>query len=317
MSIFGLVISFLGTTTTQNTFSANRGNVANASDYTTGYLPASPRISFSDAPKKGSAKYKRDVRIAKRMKKYYGTTRWRVAATDEYIGFESRKNYTKTNCQTFDCLIGLKISYKNTPAIYKVLYKIFNDRLLVSKADKPLRKRPFVHYKNLKTCDLPLDSSYAPESSYPSGHTLIGMLTGLALAKIDPADSTKIMNRAYSYGISRLVCERHWFSDVEQSVLISKQIFNRIEQVPEFQQDVKVAQTELAQKKRSVNSIKKDYSPIIKIAKQYKKTHGGKVAKNFYKKLLPVKKINCKKENKAIKSVDTKYYEYFNKWLSS
>lgn len=50
--------------------------------------------------------------------------------------------------------------------------------------------------------------------SYPSGHTAVGWAWVLILTELFPDHADVILKRGWEYGISRMVCNVHWHSDV-------------------------------------------------------------------------------------------------------
>ena len=52
------------------------------------------------------------------------------------------------------------------------------------------------------------------DGSYPSGHTAVGWAWALILTELFPEQSDAILKRGKEFGISRMVCNAHWHSDV-------------------------------------------------------------------------------------------------------
>ena len=82
--------------------------------------------------------------------------------------------------------------------------------------------------------------------SYPSGHTAIGWAWGLILAEIDPEHANALIDRGRNYGHSRLVCNVHWYSDVQQGQFMGAAAVARLHGNPEFMADLAKARIELA-----------------------------------------------------------------------
>jgi acid phosphatase (class A) len=54
------------------------------------------------------------------------------------------------------------------------------------------------------------------------------------------------MKRGYEFGQSRVVCRVHYPSDVSAGYLVGSIMFSQLQTSPEFQQEIKLAQQEIA-----------------------------------------------------------------------
>ena len=59
------------------------------------------------------------------------------------------------------------------------------------------------------------EAALRKNGSYPSGHTAFGWAWGLILSELVPTRTNEIIRRGRAYGVSRMVCNVHWKSDVE------------------------------------------------------------------------------------------------------
>lgn len=152
---------------------------------------------------------------------------------------------------------GLKISPKETPAIYKALTKgIYTGQLI--------RVRPKAHFHRLRPFEYFNEHVLNPweegelrgEGSYPSGHTIRGWLAALILSEINPAAANELYARAWDYGVSRVISGAHWQSDVDASRPAASIAYALLQSSSEFRQDMNKARKEFARKMRVVKKGK-------------------------------------------------------------
>ena len=99
--------------------------------------------------------------------------------------------------------------------MYIILRRTLADAGLSTYAAKDhyQRKRSFM-VNNLPTCTPEEEAHLREDGSYPSGHTAIGWAWALILTEIFPEKTDEILERGKQFGISRMVCNVHWYSDV-------------------------------------------------------------------------------------------------------
>ncbi len=102
------------------------------------------------------------------------------------------------------------------------------------------RPRPFV----ASTAVHPVCEKTA-SNSFPSGHSMVGTLEGLALTQIVPEHSAEILARLDGYAQNRVVCGVHYPSDVAASRVISTSLFGLIAASPAFQKELAAARVEV------------------------------------------------------------------------
>ena len=167
---------------------------------------------------------------------------------------------------TFDALfaefsvpLGLEISKKGTPEIYKFLVNSLStiDQTRVQPKAFYHRKRPFerFHEHMLTVAD---EKTLSGEGSYPSGHSQRGYAVALLLSEINPKRADTIMARGYMYGESRVIEGAHWQSDVDASRLTASIGVARLHTSPEFLTQLHKAQNEFQRLTQPVVST--DYS---------------------------------------------------------
>ena len=147
---------------------------------------------------------------------------------------------------------GLKITAKDTPAIYKALTKgIYTGQLI--------RVRPKAHFHRIRPFEYFNEHVLNPweegelrgEGSYPSGHTIRGWLAALILAEINPAAANELYARGWEYGVIRVISGAHWQSDVDASRPIASITYSLLQTSPEFRRQMDKAKKEFARKMRA------------------------------------------------------------------
>ena len=84
------------------------------------------------------------------------------------------------------------------------------------------------------------------DGSYPSGHTAIGWAWALILTEIVPSRTDAILARGRAFGDSRLVCNVHWQSDVNEGRVMGASTVARLHADVGFRGDLDAAKTEYA-----------------------------------------------------------------------
>ena len=83
------------------------------------------------------------------------------------------------------------------------------------------------------------------DGSYPSGHTAVGWAWALILTEIVPERSGPLLARGMAYGQSRVICNVHWQSDVDEGRIIGAAVVARLHTDPAFRADLDAAKAEL------------------------------------------------------------------------
>ncbi|MBO7368093.1 MAG: phosphatase PAP2 family protein [Paludibacteraceae bacterium] len=115
----------------------------------------------------------------------------------------------------FSECINMEISETNTPALMKLMEKT---RAMLKESNKEakkvyFRKRPYVQFGEVSGTP-EYDEADKDESSYPSGHAMVGWGEALVLSQIIPEHMNQILERGYEYGRSRIILGYHYASDV-------------------------------------------------------------------------------------------------------
>jgi acid phosphatase (class A) len=148
---------------------------------------------------------------------------------------------------------GVAIDPKTTPVTFALLSRTQDDvGKLIDVAKGPFdqgRLRPFVRFPAGEHCELtPNDIKFdlGGTSSYPSGHAAFSWLWAMVLAEAEPDRADAIMQWAWEFGESRVVCGFHYPSDVAGGRLAAAAIFAKLQSNPAYQRDVAAARAELA-----------------------------------------------------------------------
>ncbi|WP_353071766.1 acid phosphatase [Tunturiibacter gelidoferens] len=207
-----------------------------------GYLPqgALPNslALVPPAPVPGTAIYALDEAVSRASLALQGSPRWQQATSDADLSFPHV-------AETFSCSIGIPITEAETPHLYMLLRRSFTDAALSTYAAKNHynRSRPFAE-NNRPSCTPNDETSLRKDGSYPSGHTTIGWAWALILTEIAPEQTDAILARGRSFGDSRLVCNVHWQSDVNEGRMMGAGTVARLHADPAFRADLDAAKTE-------------------------------------------------------------------------
>jgi acid phosphatase (class A) len=207
-----------------------------------GYLPptALPNSLALDppAPAPGTPVYALDEAVSKANLALQGSPRWQQATSDADLSFPHI-------AETFSCAMGIPITEPDTPHLYILLRRSFTDAALSTYAAKNHynRTRPFME-NNHPTCSPNDEPFLRKDGSYPSGHTTIGWAWALILTEIAPTQTDAILARGRSFGDSRLVCNVHWQSDVNEGRIMGASTVARLHADPAFLADLDAAKAD-------------------------------------------------------------------------
>lgn len=214
-----------------------------------GYLP---RAALPDSlallpppPAPGSAAMQRDEEARRAAIKLRGTPRFERAASDAVIGFPEIPD-------DFSCAMGFAITKAATPRLYALMGRMLIDVGLSTYGakNKYNRTRPFVVHKAV-TCYPKDEALLRGDGSYPSGHSALGWGFALVLAELNPDRADALYQRGRDFGLSRVVCDAHWQSDVEAGRAIASATVSRLHADPAFRADLDAARTEVAAVKQA------------------------------------------------------------------
>lgn len=209
-----------------------------------GYLPrggAPNSLGLVPAPPAaGSSAQARDDDAAKAAVALHGGPRWDLATQDADLSFPNAAG-------TFSCAMGAPITEADTPKLYQLLRRSLADFGLSTYPTKTKyqRARPFT-VNGAPICTPALDAALRKDGSYPSGHVAIGWGWALVLAEVDPDRAEAILARGRAFGESRMICNVHWASDVEEGRTMAAATAARLHAQPEFRADLDAARSEVA-----------------------------------------------------------------------
>jgi acid phosphatase (class A) len=114
----------------------------------------------------------------------------------------------------FQSVLGPKWDLAKLPKTKFLIERIMDvDRADSSESKKFFKRaRPWIVNPQIKTC---AEHETGPaETSYPSGHTMLGFELGVVMASLMPNNAKTILARAQQYGESRIICGFHFRSDL-------------------------------------------------------------------------------------------------------
>ena len=191
-------------------------------------------------PEQGSIALMLDKEISKKNLMKKDSARWKQAQSDAVLYFPEA-------LEAFSNIEGVTISEDETPNLYILLRRTMADASLSTYTAKNhyKRARPFM-VNNEPTCTPEDEEHLRKDGSYPSGHTAIGWAWALVLSEIFPEKVNHIIQRGREFGESRIVCNVHWQSDVNEGRFMGAATVASLHANPTFQADLKAAKKEVA-----------------------------------------------------------------------
>ncbi len=191
-------------------------------------------------PIEGSAAFVLDQETSLMSLALRGTPRWEMAARDAVLHFPEA-------VEAFSSVIGMPITEEDTPYLYMLLRRTLTDAGLstYTAKDHYARKRPFMTNEE-PVCTPEDEEALRGDGSYPSGHTAIGWAWALILCEIFPGQVDDILARGREFGESRIICNVHWQSDVNEGRFMGAATVARLHADPGFLADLQAAKAEVA-----------------------------------------------------------------------
>lgn len=208
-----------------------------------GYLPAGATPNsltlVPPPPAPGSADQARDDAAAKAAVARAGGPRWMQAVEDADLHFPKV-------AETFSCAVGVRITEADTPHLYTLLRRSLVDVGLSTypTKNKYERGRPFM-VDGGPICTPSEEAVLRKDGSYPSGHSAIGWGWALILTEASPAQTDAILTRGRAFGQSRVACNVHWLSDVEEGRVMASATVARLHDDAAFKADLAAARAEI------------------------------------------------------------------------
>ena len=208
-----------------------------------GYLPTSALPDsyhlLPPPPAADSAAFALDQKFSKNSLVLRDTPAWALAKLDADYSFPQ-------GADTFSCALNAPVTKQDTPHLYTLLRRSVNDAKESAKAAKERyhRLRPFL-INNEPICTPEDRPKLEKSGSYPSSHNAIGMAWALILAEVSPDQANAILARGQAYGMSRIVCNVHWYSDTLQGRFLGAYTVALLHSDANFLKDVEAAKAEL------------------------------------------------------------------------
>jgi acid phosphatase (class A) len=209
----------------------------------TGYLPRDGRPSsvalVPAAPAAGSKTVARDEEVSRHYVAMHGTARWDMGIKDAVLTFPGA-------AETFSCALNAPITEQETPNLYRLMRRTLVDagRSTAEAKDRYKRARPFM-VNGKPMCTPEREQVLRSDGSYPSGHSAIGWTWALVLTEVAPERADALLARGRAFGQSRLACNVHWQSDVEEGRIMGAATVARLHAEPAFRADVEAAVREV------------------------------------------------------------------------
>jgi len=191
-------------------------------------------------PAEGSAAFALDKEASRQNMALRGMPRWDQAVKDANLHFPEA-------AESFSTVVGIPITEEAAPRLSMLLRRVLTDAGLSTYAAKNhyVRARPFM--TNGEPICTPEDrEGLMKDGSYPSGHTAIGWAWALVLCEIFPEHTDAVLARGRVFGESRMVCNVHWQSDVNEGRFMGAATVARLHADPEFLADLEAAKEEVA-----------------------------------------------------------------------
>lgn len=208
-----------------------------------GYLPskAPPNslVLLPPPPTVGSTAFALDEEYSRKSLALRGSSAWALATLDADMTFPNAAG-------TYSCALNALVTEQDTPRLYRLLSRTLAYVSLSTRTAKEhyLRPRPFLANKE-PICTPEDREKLAKSSSYPSRHNAAGMAWALILAEISPEQADAILARGQAFGVSRMICNVHWYSDTLQGRYMGAYTVASLHADPQFRDDLKAAKAEL------------------------------------------------------------------------
>ena len=188
-------------------------------------------------PDDNSTAFELDKELSRDNFSLQGSPRWDLATEHLSLNFPEVTN-------AFYCSLNAQITKQDTPHLYALLRRTYDDVAFTDDAVKHEYKRPHPFVVN----DEPkcTERKIRKYTSYPSGGAALVWAWALILSEIAPEKSDDILTRGRAIGQSFVVCNVAWQSDVTQGRILGSMVVARLHGLPEFQASVKAAKSELA-----------------------------------------------------------------------
>ena len=202
-------------------------------------LPNATRY-IAEPPQPGNGAFDNDIYYYNWGKEQRQTAQGERAARDEV---------QKTSI-AFSQAVGFTVSAEETPEIYKLVEGARKDARAANRQAKDhfRRTRPFVYFQE-PSINPVYDAEYSTSYSFPSGHSVRGWVYALTLALVVPDSTEALIARAQEFALNRVICGRHWKSDIDASLVEATAIMSRLLSNAAFLEQLEKARKEYARLK--------------------------------------------------------------------
>jgi acid phosphatase (class A) len=211
-----------------------------------GYLPpgTAPDVLrvLPPPPIEGDSRDAADMAIFRATRRLEGSARWTMAQRDNTLG-------TAALVQAFSCALDSVIAPAEAPALVRLLAQSGVDAGLSSVMGKSTwrRQRPYEREGGAVCLGRDEAERLARASTdYPSGHAAAAWMAGRLLAEVAPDRATQILERARTFGESRIVCGVHHVTAVEAGRTTAESVLAALRGVPAFRADMESAREEVS-----------------------------------------------------------------------
>lgn len=148
--------------------------------------------------------------------------------------------------QHFDCALSVRLAGQATPALDRMMARLFHDADHVAEAVKAraLRPRPVADEPDRQACQRVTEAGRA-SPSYPSGTSAVATAYAEGFAALAPDRDAAVRHIGHEIGVSRLICAMHYPSDVAAGEAAGRAVFQAASTTPAFAADLEAARTEL------------------------------------------------------------------------
>lgn len=196
-----------------------------------------PLRFIPEPPQPGTGPFDNDTYYYHYGKTQRPTPRGNQAALDE----------VQWTSKAFSEAAGIVISAEETPEIFKLAQGAQKDATATNRTAKNhfRRMRPYVYF-NEPSLVYEADKENRSTFSYPSGHTIRGWVYALTLALVIPDSTEALIARAQEYGIHRVICGRHYKSDIDASLVEATAVMSKLLSNEDFLEQLEKARKEYA-----------------------------------------------------------------------
>lgn len=204
-------------------------------------LPSATRY-IAEPPQPGNGAFENDRYYYLWGKEQRQTPQGALAAIDEEL----------PTSKAFSPAAGFTVSSEETPEIYKLAEGAHKAARADNKQAKShyRRPRPFVYFQEPSLIPK-YDAEYAASYSYPSGHSVRGWVYALTLALVVPDSTEALIARAQAFALNRVICGRHWKSDIDASLVEATAVMSRLQSNAAFRKQLKKARREYARLRKN------------------------------------------------------------------